>query len=146
MDLLHRLHLFQSSRTNWESLGQGCNGTACKAQTKTQSIWMKSWANAGILSLCKSDVVHWFELLPSLGEIDLSVITIQLARLHFNKCQVLQIEATGAGIENDSCTHSWCHHRVRCLHVWYAWWLGSCESFSVVLERSPIVNQLTWSL
>jgi len=45
------------------------------------------------LCLCKSDVINWFELFPSLGEVDAGLV-LQVAGLHLNEGQILQVQTT----------------------------------------------------
>ncbi len=44
-------------------------------------------------------MVHRLELLPSLREVDGSRVLVQLAGLHLNKGQILQVEPTMKGEE-----------------------------------------------
>ena len=44
--------------------------------------------------MCESYVVDRLELLPSLSEVYGSRIFLQLAGLHLNECQVLQVQTT----------------------------------------------------
>ena len=54
--------------------------------------WYKQ-VTGNLLGLCKADMVNWFELFPSLGEVDAALI-FQVAGLHLNEGQVLQVQTT----------------------------------------------------
>lgn len=79
------------------------------------------WSQTGSsLCLCKADMINWFKLFPSLGEVDARLI-FQVAGLHLNEGQVLQVQTTGRWRRENIQNRLWSKWQQEYMHSFLPW-------------------------